>query len=326
MRDPAAILSLAVFVAIVCACALAPVYARDVARTGPNDVHVADTVRVSGREVPVVKPASFATRGNRLIAYRPPEVIGPTLWHAGGRFVLGADQLGRDIAVRLLYGGVFTLEVGFAATAVSVVLALALALLAGYHGGWADWLITRLLDLVWATPPLLVVIGLGAALELSGFHHFGISLGPNSIVLPIVAIGVLRVPYAARPLRGRVLQLVRREFVDAARLNGARAGRIMLREIAPSLTADLISFTTLLFAGNVLLVASINFLGVYIGNTPPSPSWGGMIADGNYSSTGVALVLTVVSLNFFGDRVRDVLDPHGQRRRLSPTARAWRSE
>jgi peptide/nickel transport system permease protein len=299
------------------ACSLAPLYARHVAHTGPNAIHLTDRVRVSGRLEWVVEPGAARVSANGgLASYRPPASIGPTMWYAGGRFVLGADSLGRDVAVRLLYGGRFTFLVGLAATAITVALALLLALVSGFHGGSVDWWFGRLFDLVWAMPTLLVAIALAASLSFSGFHHFGVDIGPNSVLMPILIIGLLRVPYAARPLRARVLELVERPFIEAARAQGARPRRIMVSELLPNLTTDLATYVPLLFAGNIILEASIEFLDGdigAIGPTPPDPSWGTMIAGGDFVFPGIALFLAGLSLNVFGAHLRDAFDPYQAR-------------
>src|SRR5438105_1967386 len=160
------------FVIVLAACARAPVYASQVAHTGPDANHVLETVKVNGKSVPVVsagglidkktgKPCAVSGPGCILFSAIP---IGPTWFGAGGRFVLGADSNGRDIAVRLLYGGRNSLIVGVGSTAICVFFAIILALLAGYFGGWVDFVITRFFDVFYAFPVVLLGIALGSAL------------------------------------------------------------------------------------------------------------------------------------------------------------------
>jgi len=173
-RNYFAFAALAVFVLIVLVCILAPLYAHHVAHTGPNDQHVLDTVTVHGKKLDVVsaggnisvstgKPCAFGETNCRLVPSLP---IGPQWGAAGGKFVLGADVLGRDIAVRLLYGGRNSLLVGIGSSAICVGLAILLALLAGYFGGWVDFLITRFFDLFFAF--ITVLLGIAVRADLTG--------------------------------------------------------------------------------------------------------------------------------------------------------------
>jgi len=167
-RNYVALASLAVFVLIVIACAFAPVYAKDVAHTTPDANHVTERVKVGGHYQDVMA----LNKGGKLGV----TILGPTWWHAGGRFVLGADDNGRDVAVRLLYGGINSLKVGIGSALICTLLSIVLALLAGYYRGWLDWFITRFFDLIWAFPVILLAIALGSALSIKGFHHFGIDI------------------------------------------------------------------------------------------------------------------------------------------------------
>ncbi|HEX7678270.1 MAG TPA: hypothetical protein VF713_09110, partial [Thermoanaerobaculia bacterium] len=179
-RNYVAFAFLVLFAVVLAACALAPVYASQVAHTGPNTNHVLETVKVNGHQVSVVsaggyidkktgKPCTISGTGCVLFSAIP---IGPTWFSAGGRFVLGADANGRDVAVRLLYGGRSSLVVGIGSTAICVFFAVILALLSGYFGGWIDFVITRFFDLFYAFPVVLLGIALGSALAINGFHHF----------------------------------------------------------------------------------------------------------------------------------------------------------
>lgn len=295
------------FVAIVVLCLLAPVYAKDIAHTGPNDNHITETVNVGGRRVDVVSPTGVP--------------IGPT-WK--GRFLLGADSNGRDVAVRLLYGGRNSLEIAAIATAITMALAIALGVLAGYMRGLTDGVLSRLFDLVWAYPAVLLGVALGVALAVGGIDLGLFTLRSGSLLIPAFVIGIVFFPYVAKPLRAQTLSLREREFVDAARIMGVPAGelgsvRIMVGEILPNLASTIVVFVPLIIANAILLEAGLSYLGA--GVQDPNPSWGTMIADGIrlipgaihlVLVPGIMLVLTVLSVNVFADGVRDALDPRAR--------------
>jgi peptide/nickel transport system permease protein len=292
----------AMFVLIAALCLLAPFYAQHIAHTGPNDNHVTDVIQIGGKSVNVVSPSGIP--------------IGPT-WH--GRFFLGADQNGRDIAVRLLYGGRNSLEIGLIATAITMLLATLVGTAAGYFRGLADGVLSRLLDLIWAYPVVLLGIALGTSLALGGISLGPITLSGNSLLVPALIIGFVYVPYVAKPIRGQVLALREREFVDAARLQGLGDSRIVLSEIVPNVASTIIVFTPLMVANAILLEAGLSYLGA--GVQPPNPSWGTMISDGIALLPsaihltlvpGAMLVLAVLGMNVFGDGVRDALDPRAR--------------
>ena len=318
-RNYIAFAFLALFFIIVAACALAPVYADRVADTGPNTNHPTDTVLVDGKPKDVISPGGTKVDPRTGLArVEVPEIIGPTWTSAGGKFVLGADQNGRDVAVRLLYGGINTLKVGVGAAMICVILALVLALLAGYYGGWVDWVITRTFDVIWAFPVILLAIALGTALAVGGFHWI-IDIEQGSLWIPTLVIALVYVPYVARPLRGQILSLREREFVEAAIGQGAGAARVMFREMLPNIASSAIVFFTLIIANAILTEAALSFLGA--GVQPPNPSWGTLIAEGQERIVtapwltlvpGIAIVLTVLSLNVFGDGLRDALDPRAK--------------
>lgn len=309
---------LAIFILIVIACALAPVYARHVAHTGPNDNHVADSIMVNGKSVQVVSTGGVVFKNGQADVTVGGVPIGPQLWHAGGRYVLGADNNGRDIAVRLLYGGINSLKVGIGSALICTFLSLILALLAGYFGGWIDWIITRFFDLIWAFPVILLAIALGTALSINGFHH-GITISAGSLWIPTLVISYVLIPYLGRPLRGQILALREKEFIEAATSQGAGAFRIMFSELLPNIASSALIFFTLIIAQNILTEAALSFLGA--GVQPPNPSWGTLIAEGQARIVtapwlaivpGIAIALTVLSLNIFGDGLRDALDPRAK--------------
>jgi peptide/nickel transport system permease protein len=326
-RNYVAFAFLFVFVLVLVACALAPVYASHVAHTGPSTNHVLDQVKVHGQLESVVtagglidkktgKPCAVSGSSCVLISAIP---IGPTWFSGGGRFVLGADSNGRDVAVRLLYGGRNSLIVGIGSTAICIFFAVVLALLSGYFGGWIDFVITRFFDLFYAFPVVLLGIALGSALAINGFHHFGINIESGSIWIPTLVISYVLIPYVGRPLRGQVLSLREKEFVEAAISQGATPLRVMFSELLPNITSSVLVFFTLIIANNIVLEAALSFLGA--GVQPPTPSWGTLISDGQNLivtrpwlalAPGIAIVLTVLSLNVFGDGLRDALDPRAK--------------
>jgi len=318
-RNYVALFSLVVFVLIVACCALAPVYAHHVAHTGPNDIHATDHVSVSGKDRQVVGGGSYYDPKTNQFVVRDVTVLGPTWWHAGGRFVLGSDALGRDVAVRLLYGGLNSLKIGIGSALICTFLAVVLALLAGFFRGWVDWIITRFFDLIWAFPVLLLAIALGSALQINGFHHFGINIKPGSIWIPLLVISYVLIPYIGRPLRGQILSLREKEFVEAAVGQGASPLRIMFSDLLPNVASTAVVFFTLIIANNILTEAGLSYLGA--GVQPPNPSWGNLILSGQQQIhtapwlaiiPGIAVVLTVLSMNIFGDGLRDALDPRAK--------------
>jgi len=297
-----ALASGALFAVIVAVCLAAPIWAESVAHTGPLENHLTDEVVVDGEKKDVVA--------------RDGVPIGPTY---EGRYFLGADANGRDIAVRLLYGGRTSLLVGVAAALITALLGTVAGILAGYHRGWADAAISRSLDVVWAYPVILLGVALGTALSLGGLQLGPLEIAGDSKLIPIVIIAVVYVPYMARPLRGQVLALREKEFVEAAVAQGASAPRIMASELLPNLWSTIVVFLPLIVANAILLEAALSFVGA--GIRPPEPSWGTMIADGERTIItaphltivpGVMLVLTVLALNVFGDGLRDALDPRAR--------------
>jgi len=301
-RNKVALAFGAMFLLIVVLCLCAPIYASDVAHTGPNDNHVTETIQVGGVAKDVVSPTGVP--------------IGPT-WQ--GRFLLGADQNGRDIAVRLLYGGRNSLEVGAVATLITMTLATLVGIAAGFFRGFVDGVLARVLDLIWAYPVVLLGIALGTSLALGGIAIGPLHLQGNSLLVPAFIIGIVYIPYVAKPIRGQVLTLREQEFVDAARVGGAGPLRIMWSEILPNVSSTIVVFVPLMVANAILLEAALSYLGA--GVQPPNPSWGTMISDGirlipsamhMTFVPGAMLVLAVLGVNVFGDGVRDALDPRAK--------------
>ena len=318
-RNYVALFSLFIFLAIVISCALAPVYAHHIAHTGPNQTHVAEKVNVGGELKPVIGGGAVYDAKTGNFTVEPVTILGPTWWHAGGKFVLGSDNLGRDVAVRLLYGGLNSLKIGIGSALICTFIAVVLALIAGYFGGWIDWIVTRGFDLIWAFPVLLLAIALGSALSVNGFHHFGINIGQGSLWIPTLVISVILIPYVGRPLRGQILSLRQKEFVEAAVGQGAGPIRIMFSDLLPNVISTVLVFFTLIIAANILTEAGLSYLGA--GVRLPDPSWGNLVSSGQDQIVtapwltlvpGIAIVLTVLSLNIFGDGLRDALDPRAK--------------
>jgi peptide/nickel transport system permease protein len=240
--------------------------------------------------------------------------VGPT-WDPGHYF-LGADNQGRDVMARLLYAGRNSLFIGLTSAVLCCVVATIVGVVAGYAGGVVDAVLSRVLDVVWAFPVYLLAICLSVVLLTSGVHIGPVGVDAGSIWVPIFIIAVIYVPYVARPVRGKVIALRHRDFIQAAIGIGATDRRIMRREILPNVTPTVIVFIPLMTALNMLTESALSFLSV--GVQPPDASWGTIINDGLgllYTRPAVALVpglliaMTAVALNIFGDGVRDALDP-----------------
>jgi len=291
----------ALFLLILILCLLAPVYSHDIAHIGPNDNNLEGKVKVGGQLKDVVNGQGVG--------------IGPT-WHS--RYFFGAVGNGRDVAVRLLYGGRNSLEIGLLASLITIFFATLFGMVAGFVRGFTDGVIARVFDIVWSYPVVILALALGTALSL-----YGIKIGPVKIhpglLIPAIIIGFVYIPYVGKPIRGQVLSLREKEFVDAARAQGAGPWRIMFSEILPNVASTVIVFVPLIVANAILLEAALSFLGA--GVQPPNPSWGNMISDGvhlipaGFHLTlvpGVMLILAVLGINVFGDGVRDALDPRAR--------------
>ncbi len=297
-RNKVALLFGGVFLVLVILCLLAPVYSHDIAHIGANTGNITGTVKVGGKTKDIVSPSGIP--------------VGPT-W--GSHYFFGADANGRDTAVRLLYGGRNSLEIGAVATIITMLLAITLGVLAGYFRGWWDAVISRVSDVLWAFPAVLLGVTLGTVFATGG-------IGPihgTFLLAPAIVIGIVYIPYVLKPVRAQVLQLREREFVDAARQQGLSNARIMFGELLPNLSSTIVVFVPLILANAILLEAGLSFLGA--GVQPPNPSWGTMISAGidtipaafsNVLVPGFMLVLTVMSANIFGDGVRDALDPRAK--------------
>jgi len=229
---------------------------------------------------------------------RPPAGGGPS-----GKFLLGGDQLGRDILSRIIYGARISLTIGVTAVLLSGSLGVLLGLLAGYYGGRADEVIMRLADIQLAIPTILLAIALVGV------------LGPSLRNL-ILVLGVTGWVIYARTMRGVVLSLREQQFIEAARALGSGDRRTLFRYIMPNVWTPAIVVASQQMGFMIIMESALSFLG--LGVPPPTPTWGGMIADGRgYLATaghvttlpGLVLMATVLAVNFFGDGLRDVLDP-----------------
>ncbi|MBQ0853260.1 ABC transporter permease [Streptomyces sp. NPDC057621] len=235
-----------------------------------------------------------------------------------GDHLFGVEPVnGRDIFARIVYGARISLLVGFLSALVAVVLGTILGVLAGYFGGWVDATVSRVMDGLLAFPQLLFIIALVSVMpnQMLGLTGTGVRL-----FVMILVIGFFGWPYVGRVVRGQTLSLREREYVEAARSLGAGRFYILFKELLPNLVAPIIVYTTMMIPTNILTEAALSFLGV--GVKPPTASWGQMLsaAIDYYESDpmymvipGVAIFITVLSFNLFGDGVRDALDPKGSR-------------
>ncbi|MGH3135302.1 MAG: ABC transporter permease [Gaiellaceae bacterium] len=309
-RNKVALATLGVFAAIVLLCLAAPLYANYIAHTEPFRSNLDGTTVVDGKTVPVMRESSEGLG----LGVTP---VGPT-WDPH-HFLLGADNQGRDVAARLLYGGRNSLLIGVAAALLTCILGTIIGLVAGFFGGAVDGVLSRLLDVVWAFPVYLLAICLSTVLLTSSYHVGPFTIEAGSLVFPIVIIGIVYVPYVGRSVRGEVLSLREREFVEAAVGMGASSWRLLWSDIFPNVVTTVIVLFPLMIALSMLTEAALSFLS--IGVQPPDASWGTIILDGQsllYTrpvvalAPGIAIVITVLALNVLGDAVRDALDPRAK--------------
>jgi peptide/nickel transport system permease protein len=287
-RDRVALVGLAFIVLLTAVALCAPLISNYVAHRGPNEVNT------------------------DLTDFIGLPKVGPSL-----DYWFGVDKSGRDVFVRTIYGARTSLSVAFIATTFAVTIGVSLGTLAGFYGGKVDTAVSRLIDIVLSLPILLLAVGIAAACGITAQGCLGGLIKPGvSLVIAIIALFTW--PYIGRIVRGQVLSLREKEFVEASRAQGASSGRIMFREILPNIVAPIIVYTTLIIPNNIIFEASLSFLGVGIPST--TASWGRMIADATESQLytaawwmllfpGVALVLTTLAFNLVGDGLRDALDP-----------------
>jgi peptide/nickel transport system permease protein len=229
--------------------------------------------------------------------------LGNTLAPPGRTHFLGTDNVGRDVLSRVIWGTRISLLAGLVSVVLAVLAGSLLGVLAGYSGGRVDGLVMRVMDAVLSFPPLVLALALGAVL----------GAGLTGVLL---ALGVVYTPTFARLMRGQVLTITARDYVDAARALGAPGWRVAARHVVPNAVNPIIVQASLSVAFAILAEASLSFLG--LGIQPPEASWGSMINAGRgylqqapwiVFGPGAALFVTVVGLNFVGDAVRDALDP-----------------
>ena len=310
--DKAAMAALSLFLLIVLVCVLAPFYAAQIAHTDPFTSNINGEITVNGEQVALLQPSEEGLG----LGSTP---IGPT-WEIRNYF-LGADAQGRDVMARILYGGRNSLVIAGTSTVICLFLAALMGLTAGFFGGIVDTVLSRILDVIWAFPIFLLAISLSIVLIAHGIDIGPISITAGSLWLPIFIIGIVYVPYVARPVRGQVLALKESEFVLAAIGLGVPSYRILIRDILPNVMTTLIVFVPLMLAINMLTESALSFLS--IGVQAPDASWGTIIQDGQdvlYTRSwvalapGIAIVLCVLALNVLGDGVRDALDPRAKLR------------
>jgi len=313
-RNRIAMASLLLFLVIVVMCLAAPLYADHVAHVNPFQPNLNGHTVVHGKVVPVMQQG-----GGLLKLGETP--IGPT-WDPSHYF-LGADSTGRDVAALLLYGGRSSLLIGIGAAVLCSLAATVIALIAGFFGGVTDSIASRIMDVIWAFPVFLLAICIGTELltHSNGFQLGPVHVDPTSLWLPTLIIAFIYIPYVYRPMRGQVLAVVNKEFVEAATAQGAGNTRLIFSEILPNVVSTVIVLMPLMIATTILTESALSFLGV--GVQPPNVSWGTMIQDGTglvYTrpwvtiAPGLMILLTVLSLNVLGDGVRDALDPRAKLR------------
>jgi peptide/nickel transport system permease protein len=267
--------------------------------------------------------AIFAPLIARLVGHSPNQLFGSMLTPLGlpkgpnSSFWFGADQAGRDVFVRTLYGARTSLTVSVVGTGAATVLGTITGTVAGYYGGWLDTVISRFVDVLLSLPLLLFAIGLASVCSVSTMGCLGGVLQPGlSLVMAIIALFTW--PYMARIVRGQVIALKQRDFAEAARALGARDSRIMFIDLLPNMIAPIIVYATLTLPANILFEASLSYLGV--GVPQSTPSWGRMLSDATAGSLftyawwmmlypGLFLLLTTLAFNLVGDGLRDAFLP-----------------
>ena len=290
-RDKAALGGLAVVILLILIAIFAGVIAKYLVGHGPNELFQREMTDEFG--IPLGPNADF--------------------W-------FGADTAGRDVFVRVLYGARTSLLIALFATGIAVAIGVVVGLLAGYFRGVADTILSRTTDIVLALPILLLAIGMAAACGTSAEGCLGGFIQPGTRRLVIFIIAIFSWPYIARIVRGNVLSIREKEFVEASRSLGAGNVRIMFREVLPNLVAPIIVYSTLLIPANILFEAALAFLG--LGVSQDIPSWGRMLSDAAtifdvawwlMVFPGLFLIATTLAFNLLGDGLRDALDPRTDR-------------
>jgi peptide/nickel transport system permease protein len=291
-RDKVAIIGLVVIVLLILMAVFAPLIVKAIGHP-PNEFHQDQIDTQGGTLAPLGK-------------------FGGMSWD----HLLGVEPVnGRDIFSRVVYGSRISLLIAFLATLLSVAIGTTMGIIAGFFGGWVDAVISRLMDMFLAFPLLVFAIALAGVMPDSAFGLEGNTL---RVVLLIFIVGFFNWPYIGRIIRGQTLSLREREYVDASRSLGARRPYILFVEILPNLLGPILVYATLLIPTNILFEAALSFLGV--GVRPPTATWGGMLSDAVAFYTmphfmlwpGVAIFVTVLAFNLFGDGLRDALDPRAR--------------
>jgi peptide/nickel transport system permease protein len=219
---------------------------------------------------------------------------------------LGTDDLGRDVLSRVIHGARISLTVGFTATAISLLIGSLLGALAGYYGGVADWIVSRLIEIVLCFPFLLLVLGI-------------VALFRPSFITIMIALGLTSWTTEARFIRGEFLRIRDMEFAQAARASGARDSRIIFRHLLPNAFAPVLVSASFGVAAAILTESALSFLGM--GVPPPTATWGNILFSAEQHLEyawwlavfpGIAIFMTVAAFNIIGDRVRDALDPRSE--------------
>ncbi len=303
-KDKLALVSIVFLVVMILLAIFAPLIARYIVHHKPNDLFINQTLNQFG----------LPKGPNR-------------------HFWFGADDAGRDLFVRVLYGARTSLIVAFFATGISLVIGVAIGLISGFYRGRVDTVLSRFTDIIMSLPVLLLALGLVAGCGLQASGCLGGLIRPGLLLVSYV-IGLFNWPYIARLVRGEVLRLREKEFVEAAAAVGSSNLRIMTREILPNVFAPVLVFTTLLIPNNILFEAALSFLGIGVPAT--TPSWGKMLADAGSIFTvawwmmvfpGLFLFATTLAFNLLGDGLRDALDPRASMRRITGRRRRlgrWR--
>jgi peptide/nickel transport system permease protein len=311
LRNRVAMCALGMFLVIVVVSFAAPLYAHDIAHTDPFTSGLTATTVINGKKVEVLQQGGGALK----LGETP---IGPT-WQRN--YFLGADNQGRDVAARVLYGGRTSLTIGIGSAVICCLIAIVFGLIAGFYGGFTDGVISRLMDVIWAFPVYLLAICIATVLLTQGISLGPIAISASSLWLPTLIIAVIFIPYVARPVRGAVLSVREKEFIEAAIAQGASDRQLIFGEILPNVISVVVVLLPLMIATTILTESALSYLS--IGVQPPDASWGTIIDDGQqllYTrpwvaiAPGIMIVLTVLSLNVLGDGVRDALDPRSKLR------------